>query len=53
MSTWDGQPLGGTARQLAPALREEVHDLEAAGTSAIRVDESALRGTLPDAASLR
>ncbi|WP_262056448.1 5-methyltetrahydropteroyltriglutamate--homocysteine S-methyltransferase [Streptomyces sp. STR69] len=43
----DDQPLGDTARQVALALREEVNDLEAAGTSVIQVDEPALRETLP------
>ncbi|OEV09538.1 5-methyltetrahydropteroyltriglutamate--homocysteine S-methyltransferase [Streptomyces nanshensis] len=43
----DDQPLGDTARQVALALRDEVQDLEAAGTSVIQVDEPALRETLP------
>jgi 5-methyltetrahydropteroyltriglutamate--homocysteine methyltransferase len=43
----DDQPLGETARQVALALRDEVNDLEAAGTSVIQVDEPALRETLP------
>ncbi|ANP50074.1 5-methyltetrahydropteroyltriglutamate--homocysteine methyltransferase [Streptomyces griseochromogenes] len=43
----DDQPLADTARQVALALREEVNDLEAAGTSVIQVDEPALRETLP------
>ncbi|MEU8846670.1 5-methyltetrahydropteroyltriglutamate--homocysteine S-methyltransferase [Streptomyces sp. NPDC048564] len=43
----DDQPLGDTARQVALALRDEVNDLEAAGTSVIQVDEPALRETLP------
>ncbi|MFI6345554.1 5-methyltetrahydropteroyltriglutamate--homocysteine S-methyltransferase [Streptomyces sp. NPDC050560] len=43
----DDQPLGDTARQVALALRDEVGDLEAAGTSIIQVDEPALRETLP------
>ena len=43
----DDQPLADTARQVALALREEVGDLEAAGTSVIQVDEPALRETLP------
>ncbi|MFI8436987.1 5-methyltetrahydropteroyltriglutamate--homocysteine S-methyltransferase [Streptomyces sp. NPDC079020] len=43
----DDQPLGETARQVALALRDEVTDLEAAGTSVIQVDEPALRETLP------
>ncbi|MEW1657998.1 5-methyltetrahydropteroyltriglutamate--homocysteine S-methyltransferase [Streptomyces sp. NPDC093707] len=43
----DDQPLAETARQVALALRDEVTDLEAAGTSVIQVDEPALRETLP------
>ncbi|MCJ0874583.1 5-methyltetrahydropteroyltriglutamate--homocysteine S-methyltransferase [Streptomyces sp. AP-93] len=43
----DDQPLGDTARQVALALRDEVNDLESAGTSVIQVDEPALRETLP------
>ncbi|WP_326720278.1 5-methyltetrahydropteroyltriglutamate--homocysteine S-methyltransferase [Streptomyces sp. NBC_00243] len=43
----DDQPLGDTARQVALALRDEVNELEAAGTSVIQVDEPALRETLP------
>ncbi|MEU2263777.1 5-methyltetrahydropteroyltriglutamate--homocysteine S-methyltransferase [Streptomyces sp. NPDC019645] len=43
----DDQPLGDTARQVALALRDEVTDLEAAGTPVIQVDEPALRETLP------
>ncbi|MFG2140992.1 5-methyltetrahydropteroyltriglutamate--homocysteine S-methyltransferase [Streptomyces sp. NPDC048650] len=43
----DDQPLGDTARQVALALRDEVGDLEEAGTSVIQVDEPALRETLP------
>ncbi|MFD6277056.1 5-methyltetrahydropteroyltriglutamate--homocysteine S-methyltransferase [Streptomyces sp. NPDC060209] len=43
----DDQPLGETARQVALALRDEVNDLESAGTSVIQVDEPALRETLP------
>ncbi|AYC41482.1 5-methyltetrahydropteroyltriglutamate--homocysteine S-methyltransferase [Streptomyces griseorubiginosus] len=43
----DDQPLRDTARQVALALRDEVNDLEAAGTSVIQVDEPALRETLP------
>ncbi|GAA3716739.1 5-methyltetrahydropteroyltriglutamate--homocysteine S-methyltransferase [Streptomyces tremellae] len=43
----DDQPLGETARQVALALRDEVNDLEAAGTGVIQVDEPALRETLP------
>ncbi|MFF7188239.1 5-methyltetrahydropteroyltriglutamate--homocysteine S-methyltransferase [Streptomyces sp. NPDC008222] len=43
----DDQPLADTARQVALALRDEVHDLETAGTRVIQVDEPALRETLP------
>ncbi|WP_062643196.1 5-methyltetrahydropteroyltriglutamate--homocysteine S-methyltransferase [Streptomyces maremycinicus] len=43
----DDQALGDTARQVALALRDEVDDLERAGTSVIQVDEPALRETLP------
>jgi len=43
----DDLPLADTARQVALALRDEVGDLEAAGTSVIQVDEPALRETLP------
>ncbi|WP_053657564.1 5-methyltetrahydropteroyltriglutamate--homocysteine S-methyltransferase [Streptomyces sp. MMG1121] len=43
----DDQPLADTARQVALALRDEVTDLESAGTSVIQVDEPALRETLP------
>ncbi|GAA2568028.1 5-methyltetrahydropteroyltriglutamate--homocysteine S-methyltransferase [Winogradskya consettensis] len=41
------QPLADTADQVALALRDECHDLEAAGISVIQVDEPALRETLP------
>ncbi|MFD4260395.1 5-methyltetrahydropteroyltriglutamate--homocysteine S-methyltransferase [Streptomyces sp. NPDC058534] len=43
----DDQPFADTARQVALALRDEVADLEAAGTSVIQVDEPGLRETLP------
>ncbi|MFG1810826.1 5-methyltetrahydropteroyltriglutamate--homocysteine S-methyltransferase [Streptomyces sp. NPDC049040] len=43
----DDQPRAQTARQVALALRDEVADLEAAGTAVIQVDEPALRETLP------
>ncbi|MGK5642855.1 5-methyltetrahydropteroyltriglutamate--homocysteine S-methyltransferase [Streptomyces sp. URMC 126] len=43
----DDQPLAETARQVALALRDEVGDLEAAGTAVVQVDEPALRETLP------
>ncbi len=45
----DDQPLAVTARQVALALRDEVIDLETAGTAVIQVDEPALRETLPPA----
>ena len=40
-------PLAEVADQLALALRDEVADLEAKGTSVIQVDEPALRELLP------
>jgi 5-methyltetrahydropteroyltriglutamate--homocysteine methyltransferase len=43
----DDQPRAETARQIALAIRDEVHDLEAAGISVIQVDEPALREGLP------
>ena len=43
----DDQPLGETARQVALAIRDEVHDLEAAGIRVVQVDEPALRELLP------
>ncbi|SDY39758.1 5-methyltetrahydropteroyltriglutamate--homocysteine methyltransferase [Amycolatopsis xylanica] len=43
----DDQPLGETARQVALAIRDEVHDLESAGIRIIQVDEPALRELLP------
>ncbi|MFC4554871.1 5-methyltetrahydropteroyltriglutamate--homocysteine S-methyltransferase [Georgenia faecalis] len=43
----DDQPLADTATQVALALRDEVGDLEAAGTGIIQVDEPALRELLP------
>ncbi|MGW4064540.1 5-methyltetrahydropteroyltriglutamate--homocysteine S-methyltransferase [Amycolatopsis sp. NPDC004747] len=43
----DDQPLAETARQVALAVRDEVHDLEAAGIRIIQVDEPALRELLP------
>nr|WP_269326618.1 5-methyltetrahydropteroyltriglutamate--homocysteine S-methyltransferase [Kineosporia mesophila] len=43
----DDQPPAQTARQVALALRDEVADLEAAGTAVIQVDEPALREGLP------
>jgi 5-methyltetrahydropteroyltriglutamate--homocysteine methyltransferase len=41
------QPLRDTAFQIALALRDEVHDLEAAGTRIIQIDEPGLREGLP------
>lgn len=43
----DDQPRAETARQIALAIRDEVHDLEAAGILVIQVDEPALREGLP------
>lgn len=43
----DDQPRSETAKQIALALREEVHDLEAAGLPVIQIDEPALREGLP------
>ncbi|ANN16878.1 5-methyltetrahydropteroyltriglutamate--homocysteine S-methyltransferase [Amycolatopsis orientalis] len=43
----DDQPLGETARQVALAIRDEVHDLQEAGIRVIQVDEPALRELLP------
>ncbi|MBM6622778.1 5-methyltetrahydropteroyltriglutamate--homocysteine S-methyltransferase [Micrococcaceae bacterium RIT802] len=43
----DDQPLAESANQVALALREEIADLEAAGTAIIQVDEPALRELLP------
>ncbi|MCF2706334.1 5-methyltetrahydropteroyltriglutamate--homocysteine S-methyltransferase [Arcanobacterium haemolyticum] len=40
-------PLSASADQIALALRDEVSDLEAAGTQIIQVDEPALRELLP------
>jgi 5-methyltetrahydropteroyltriglutamate--homocysteine methyltransferase len=41
------QPLVDTAFQIALALRDEVRDLETAGTSIIQIDEPGLREGLP------
>jgi 5-methyltetrahydropteroyltriglutamate--homocysteine methyltransferase len=41
------QPRAITALQIALALREEVRDLEAAGTAIIQIDEPAFREGLP------
>lgn len=43
----DDQPRATTALQIALALRDEVHDLEAAGIGMIQIDEPALREGLP------
>jgi 5-methyltetrahydropteroyltriglutamate--homocysteine methyltransferase len=43
----DDQCRAETARQIALAIRDEVHDLEAAGISVIQVDEPALGEGLP------
>jgi 5-methyltetrahydropteroyltriglutamate--homocysteine methyltransferase len=43
----DDQPLSSTAQQVALALRDEIADLEAAGTAIVQVDEPALRELLP------
>jgi 5-methyltetrahydropteroyltriglutamate--homocysteine methyltransferase len=41
------QPREETARQIALALRDEVHDLETSGLPIIQIDEPALREGLP------
>ncbi|HKB91549.1 MAG TPA: 5-methyltetrahydropteroyltriglutamate--homocysteine S-methyltransferase, partial [Opitutaceae bacterium] len=43
----DDQPHRDTAWQIAPALRDEVLDLERAGIGVIQIDEPALREGLP------
>ncbi|MBB4935495.1 5-methyltetrahydropteroyltriglutamate--homocysteine methyltransferase [Lipingzhangella halophila] len=43
----DDQPLAVTAKQVALAIRDEAHDLEAAGIRMVQVDEPALRELLP------
>ena len=43
----DDQPRSETAKQIALALRDEVHDLEAAALPIIQIDEPALREGLP------
>ncbi len=43
----DDQPRSDTAKQIALALRDEVHDLETAGLPIIQIDEPALREGLP------
>jgi len=41
------QPRSETCRQIALAIRDEVHDLETAGIGVIQIDEPALREGLP------
>jgi 5-methyltetrahydropteroyltriglutamate--homocysteine methyltransferase len=43
----DDQPRSDTCRQIALAIRDEVHDLEAAGVRVIQIDEPAFREGLP------
>jgi 5-methyltetrahydropteroyltriglutamate--homocysteine methyltransferase len=43
----DDQSLADTCKQLALAIRDEVEDLETAGTQIIQVDEPAIREGLP------
>ncbi len=43
----DDQPRARTCQQIALAIRDEVHDLEAAGIRVIQIDEPALREGLP------
>ncbi len=43
----DDQPRSQTCNQLALAIRQEVQDLEKAGTKIIQIDEAALREGLP------
>ncbi len=43
----DDQPRSETCRQIALAIRDEVHDLEAAGVKIIQIDEPAFREGLP------
>lgn len=43
----DDQPRWQTCRQIALAIRDEVADLEAAGTAIVQIDEPALREGLP------
>ena len=43
----DDLPRESVCRQMALALRDEVHDLEAAGISVIQIDEPAFREGLP------
>lgn len=43
----DDQPREVTCKQIALAIRDEVHDLEQAGIAIIQIDEAALREGLP------
>jgi len=43
----EDQPRRDTAYQIALSIRDEVHDLEAAGIGVIQIDEPALREGLP------
>jgi 5-methyltetrahydropteroyltriglutamate--homocysteine methyltransferase len=43
----DDQPRSKTCNQIALAIRDEVHDLEAAGIRIIQIDEPAIREGLP------
>lgn len=43
----DDQPHSETAKQIALAIRDEAHNLEAAGIRIIQIDEPALREGLP------
>ncbi|OAF19649.1 5-methyltetrahydropteroyltriglutamate--homocysteine S-methyltransferase [Bradyrhizobium neotropicale] len=43
----DDIPRSEACRQIALAIRDEVHDLEAAGAGMIQIDEAALREGLP------
>ena len=43
----DDQPRSDTCKQLALAVRDEVHDLVAAGAGIVQVDEPAIREGLP------
>ncbi|TAM92262.1 MAG: 5-methyltetrahydropteroyltriglutamate--homocysteine S-methyltransferase, partial [Rhodanobacteraceae bacterium] len=43
----DDLPLASVCRQIALTLRDEVHDLEAAGITVIQIDEPAFREGLP------
>ncbi|WP_273727551.1 5-methyltetrahydropteroyltriglutamate--homocysteine S-methyltransferase [Brucella gallinifaecis] len=43
----DDIPRSASCRQIALAIRDEVHDLEVAGAAMIQIDEAALREGLP------